>query len=99
MPNYEIAFYDGSGNQQSFSDVSGAPQDFQLYSNTATDYQLSHQGILGDGSTRIASIRLRIKHGQASDTLVIKDSMQITALAVDDCSGNTSKTYLNGSLS
>ena len=99
MPNYEIAFYDGSGNQQSFNDVSGAPQDFQLYSNTATDYLLSHQGILGDGSTRIASIRLRIKHDQASDTLVIKDSMQITALAVDDASGNTSKTYLNGSLS
>jgi hypothetical protein len=41
----------------------------------------------------------RFKHDQASDTLVIKDSMQITALAVDDSSGNTSKTYLNGSLS
>ena len=98
-PNYEIAYYDGSGNQQSFSDVSGALNDFQLYSSSATDYQLSHQGILGDGSTRIASIRLRIKHDDSSDTLVIKDSMQITALAVDDSSGSVSKTYLNGSLS
>ena len=98
-PNYEIAYYDGSGNQQSFSDVSGATNDFQLYSSSATDYQLSHQGILGDGSTRIASIRLRIKHDDSSDTLVIKDSMQITALAVDDSSGSVSKTYLNGSLS
>ena len=99
VPNYEVAYYDGSGNQQAFSDVSGALNDFQLYSDSATDYQLSHQGVLGDGSTRIASIRLRIKHDQASDTLVIRDSMQITALAVDDSSGSVSKTYLNGSLS
>ena len=69
------------------------------YSSSATDYQLSHQGILGDGSTRIASIRLRLKHDHSSDTLVVKDSMQITALAVDDSSGSVSKTYLNGSLS
>jgi hypothetical protein len=98
-PNYEIAYYDASENQQSFSDVSGALNDFQLYSSSATDYQLSHQGVLGDGTTRIASIRLRIKHDDTSDTLVIKDSFQLTALAVDDSSGSVSKTYLNGSLS
>ena len=99
VPNYEIAYYDGSGNQQSFNDVSGALNDFQLYSTFPIDYQLSHQDVLGDGTTRIASIRLRIKHDNSSDTLVIKDSLQITALAVDDSSGNTNKTYLNGSLS
>jgi hypothetical protein len=55
--------------------------------------------VLGDGSTRIASIRLRIKHDHSSDTLVVKDSFQLTALAVDDSSGSVSKTYLNGSLS
>jgi hypothetical protein len=86
-------------NLQSFHDVSGALNDFQLYSSSATNYQLSHQGILGDGTTRIAPIRLRIKHDQSSDTLVVKDSMRITVLAVDDSSGSVSKTYLNGSLS
>ena len=82
-----------------FSDVSGALQDFQLFSSTTMDYQLHHQGIVGDGATRIASIRLRLKHTDASDTLVIKDSAQITALAIDDSSGNVNRTYYNGSLS
>jgi hypothetical protein len=100
VPNYEISYYDASQNQLAFNDVSGASNDFQLPpSASATDYQLSHQGVLGDGTTRIASIRLRLKQDQVGDTLVIKDSLQITALAVDNTSGNINKTYFNGSLS
>lgn len=99
MPNYEIAYYDANQVQQAFNNVSGAPQDFQLYSSSAMDYQLTHQGVLGDGTTRIASIRLRLKHDVASDTVSVKDSLQMTAIAIDDTSGNTSRTYNNGSIS
>ena len=99
MPNYEIAYYDNSQVLQSYNDVSGAPQDFQLYSSTAMDYQLTHQGVLGDGVTRIGSIHLRMKHNVASDTVSIKDSMQMTAIAIDDSSGNTSRTYNSGVIS
>ena len=60
VPNYEIAFYDANQVEQAYNDVSGAPQDFQLYSSSSTDYQITHQGVLGDGSTRISSIRLRL---------------------------------------
>ena len=99
MPNYEIAYYDNSQVLQSYNDISGAPQDFQLYSSIAMDYQLTHQGVLGDGVTRIGSIRLRMKHDVASDTVSIKDSMQMTAIAIDDSSGNTSRTYNSGVIS
>ena len=92
-------YYDGGGNSMAFNDVSGALQDFELFSTTAQDFQLHHQGIVGDGITRIASIRLRLKHTDASDTLVVKDSAQITALAIEDSSGNVNRTYYNGSLS
>ena len=98
-PNYEVSYYDGGGNSMAFNDVSGALQDFELFSTTAQDFQLHHQGIVGDGITRIASIRLRLKHTDASDTLVVKDSAQITALAIEDSSGNVNRTYYNGSLS
>jgi hypothetical protein len=63
------------------------------------DYQITHQGVLGDGVTRIGSIRLRMKHTHASDTVSIKDSLQMTAIAIDDSSGNTSRTYNNGVIS
>ena len=99
MPNYEIAYYDANQVLQSYNDVSGAPQDFQLYSDSAMDYQITHQGVLGDGATRIGSIRLRMKHNVASDTVSIKDSLQMTAIAIDDASGNTSRTYNNGVIS
>ena len=99
MSNYKIAYYDGSGNQQSFNDVSGAPTDFQMYINSAIVYQLSHQGV---SRRRHHTYRLyppANQHDKSSDTLVIKDSFQITALAVDDLSGSVSKAYLHGSLS
>ena len=99
MPNYEIAYYDANQVLQSYNDVSGAPQDFQLYSSTSMDYQITHQGVLGDGVTRIGSIRLRMKHDIASDTVSIKDSLQMTAIAIDDSCGNTSRTYNNGVIS
>ena len=48
---------------------------------------------LGDGSTRIAGIRLRLKHDTASDTLAVTDSLQISCSAIDDSSGNINRTY------
>ena len=40
-----------------------------------------------------------MKHDVASDTVSIKDSLQMTAIAIDDSSGNTSRTYNNGVIS
>lgn len=99
--NYEVAYYDAGQNQQAFNDLSGNISDFQLYTPASIgnqDFQLSHFGVVGDGTARIASLRLRMKHTQASDTVKVTDSIQVTAIAVDDTSGNTNKTYTNGSL-
>lgn len=98
-PNFEISYYNGAGVAQAYEDVSGAPRDFQLYSSTALDYQLSTYAVLGDGSTKIAGVRLRLKHDQAGDSVAVKDSMQITCIAIDDSSGNVNRTYNNGSIS
>ena len=98
-PNYEISYYNASQVAQSYSDVSGSLDDFQLSSSSATDYQLTHDSVLGDGTSRIAGIRLRIKHTESGDTLVIKDSCQITCLAIDNTSGNVNRTYNNGNIS
>ena len=99
--NYEVAYYNAGQVQQAFNDLSGNISDFQLYTPVATgnqDFQLSHFGVVGDGTARIASIRLRLKHTEAADTLKVTDSIQVTAIAVDDTSGNTNKTYANGVL-
>ena len=99
--NYEVAYYNASEIQQAFNDLSGNISDFQLYTPAATgnqDFQLSHFGVVGDGTARIAAIRLRLKHTQASDTVKVTDSIQVTAIAVDDTSGNTNRTYSNGVL-
>ena len=100
--NYEVAYYNASQVQQAFNDLSGNISDFQLYTPASIgnqDFQLSHFGVVGDGTARIASIRLRMKHTEASDTVKVTDSIQVTAIAVDDTSGNTNKTYANGVLS
>lgn len=98
-PNYEISYYNGAQVAQAYGDVSGAPRDFDLSSASATDYQLNSDAVLGDGSTRIAKIRLRLKSSHGSDTLVVKDSMQLTCFAIDDTSGNVNRTYANNALS
>jgi hypothetical protein len=99
--NYEVAYYNASQVQQAFNDLSGNISDFQLYTPASIgnqDFQLSHFGVVGDGTARIASIRLRMKHTEAADTVKVTDSIQVTAIAVDDTSGNTNKTYANGVL-
>ena len=98
-PNFEISFYNGAQVAQAYGDVSGAPRDFDLSSASATDYQLNSDAVLGDGTTRIAKIRLRLKSSHGSDTLVVKDSMQLTCFAIDDTSGNVNRTYANNALS
>ena len=96
---YEISYYNGAEVAQAYSDVTSQVNDFSFYSSTEHDYLLGHQAGLGDGSTRIAGIRLRLKHTVDSDTVKITDSVQITAIAIDDSSGNINRTYNNGSIS
>jgi len=96
---YEVSYYNDAGVAQAYSDVAGQDATFGLYSSSSTDYQLGIQGLLGDGSTKIASIRLKIKHDVASDTLAVKDSLQLTAIVVEDSSGAVSRTYNAGSIS
>ena len=84
---------------QSYSDVTTQTRTFGLYSSSATDYLLGHQATLCDGSTRIAGIRMRVKHDVSSDTVAITDSLQMTCLAIDDSSGNINRTYSSGTLS
>jgi hypothetical protein len=102
---YEVSFYDGSGSQQAFSD---RPREggmllnsfsAQQQSLTAPVFQLNHYDIVGNGTSRIASIRLRVKHFESQDTVKAVGSFQLTCLAVDDTSGNVSKTYNAGTLS
>ena len=96
---YEISYFNDAGVAQAYSDVSSQTRPFGLYSGSPSDYLLGHQVNLGDGATRIASIRLRVKHDVASDTLSITDSLQTTCLAIDDASGNINRTYTSGVLS
>ena len=96
FPNYEIAYYNEFQNQQSYEGVSGMFNDFQLYSEEDTEYQIPHQSILGDGINRIASIRIRIKHDNNSDSLSIKDSLQMTAFAISESLGHLHRTFNNG---
>ena len=100
--NCEVAYYDANQNQLAFSDLSGNISDYHLFTPASLgnqDFQLSHFGVVGDGTARIASIRLRMKHTESADTVKVTDSIQVTAIAVDDTSGNTNKTYANGVLS
>ena len=70
-----------------------------MHSASATDYLLGHQAALGDGATRIAGIRLRMKHSVSADTVVVTDSLQTTCLAIDDSSGNINRTFSSGVIS
>ena len=96
---YEISYYNDAGVAQSYSDVTTQTRTYQMYSSSASDYLLGHQATLGDGSTRIAGIRMRVKHDVSSDTVAITDSLQMTCLAIDDSSGNINRTYSSGVLS
>lgn len=98
-PGYEVSYYNAGQVAQAYADQSGALNDFQLNSPSAEDYQLSSDAVLGDGTTRIAGIRMRLKHDVASDTVSIKDSAQLTCIAIDDSSGNINRTYNNGVIS
>ena len=96
--SYELSYYNDGGVAQPYNDRL-THASFALYSATEDSYLLGHQDLLGDGATKIASVRLRVKHDVASDTVAITDSLQITALAIDDTSGNQARTYSSGVLS
>ena len=96
---YEVSYYNASEVAQAYSNVTTQPRTYQMYSSSATDYLLGHQATLGDGATRIAKIRMRLKHDVASDSVAVTDSLQMTTIAIDDSSGNISRTYSSGTLS
>lgn len=90
---YEVAYYDAGQNQLGFSDL-GNFSDMQLPSDSAgNEFLSSHFSVVGNGTSRIASIRLRVQHSQSGDTVRLTDSAQISVLAVDDSSGNTAFNY------
>ena len=89
---YEVAYYDASQNQLGFNDL-GNGSDFQLPSDSVgNEFLSSHQSVVGNGTSRIASIRLRVQHSQSGDTLRLTDSAQVSVLAIDDTSGNQTHT-------
>jgi len=96
---FEIAYYNGAGVQQAYSDVTSQTDDFHFSSASESTYLLSHGATLGDGATRIASIRLRIKHDTPSNTLAITDSLQTTCIAIDNTSSNVQRTFSSGTIS
>jgi hypothetical protein len=95
---YEFAYFNSSGVVQAYNNSEGNDTHI-LINPSSTDYQMGSQGLIGNGSTRIASIRLRVKHNQSDDVLNIKDSLQITALCVSDESASSYRTFSSGTIS
>ena len=96
---FEASYYNSAGVAQPYVEMAGQESTFNLYSATEHTYQLGNTISIGDGVTPIARIRLKLKHDNASDTVSIADSLQITALAIDDSSGNTNRVYSSGTIS
>jgi hypothetical protein len=96
---FEASYYNGAGVAQPYFEMSGQESTYGMYSATEHTYQLGSTTSIGDGTTPIAGIRLKVKHDVASDTVSIADSLQITALAIDDTSGNVNRTYTSGTIS
>ena len=86
---FSVSFYNGAGVAQAFQDIDDVEEDFSLSSATESSYLFNLTASLGDGATRIAKIRMRVKHDVASDSLAITDSSQVLCIAIDDSSGNT----------
>ena len=94
---FEVAFYNSSGVQQPYANEHTQKKTHaQLYNTTVSS---AHSATLGDGATRIAGVRFRVKNMNANNTLQIIDSYQCNALAIDDTSGNTQRTFASGSIS
>jgi hypothetical protein len=96
---FEASYYNGAGVAQPYVEMLGQESTWNMYSATEHTYQLGNTNSIGDGVTPIAGIRLKLKHDNASDTVAIADSLQITALAIDDSSGNTNRVYSSGTIS
>ncbi len=94
----EVSYYNGAGVAQPYAN-NGRPDTYNMYHATATDSQLGNQSLIGNGSDHIAGIRLRIKHDIPGNTLYIKDTLQLTALCVDDSSGAVTRTFSSGTIS
>ena len=96
---YEVSFYNSSQVAQAFVEASETEDDFSVDAGETYSWLLSFQGVVGDGSQRIAKIRQRLKHDTASANIALNGTAQLTALSIDETSGNTSRTYNAGSLS
>jgi hypothetical protein len=95
---FEAAYYSAAGVVQDYFEMTGQESTFGMYSATEHTYQLGNTNSIGDGATPLARIRLKVKHDVASDTVAISDSLQLTALAIDDSSGNVTRTFSSGSI-
>ena len=95
---FEAAYYNASGVVQGYVEMTGQESTYGMYSATEHTYQLGNTNSIGDGVTPLARIRLKVKHDVASDTVAISDSLQLTALAIDDSSGNVTRTFSSGNI-
>ena len=96
---YEASFYNSSQVAQAYVEATDTEDDFEIDAGETHSWLITYGGVVGDGSQRIAKIRNRFKHDTASANIAFTNTAQLTALAVDDTSGNTSRTYNAGSLS
>jgi hypothetical protein len=95
---FEAAYYNAGGVVQDYVEMTGQESTYGMYSATEHTYQLGNTNSIGDGITPLARIRLKVKHDVASDTVAISDSLQLTALAIDDSSGNVTRTFSSGNI-
>ena len=95
---FEASFYNGSGIAQPYVEMTGQESTYNMYSEKQHTYQLGNTNSVGDGITPLAKIRLKIMHHIASDTVAISDSLQLTCLAINDTSGNISRTFSGGTI-
>ena len=104
---YEVAFYNSAGVQQPYVEMTSQARPYfnldlagfgQAVTASAVATLVAFAGI-GNGTDRIARVRLRVKHNNASASYALTDSAQITCLAVADDSGNTQRTFNAGALS
>jgi hypothetical protein len=94
---YEVAYYNSSGIMQPYANVH--TQKATKERLWATAVSLAHRATLGNGASRIAAVRFRIKHSNQSESLSLIDNYQQTCLAIKDDSANSQRTFASGVIS
>ena len=100
----EVSYYTDGGVPQAHQAVVG--QDtfvgFRTPGSAAAspgNYGAGGQFVVGDGSTRIASVRVRMSQDGSGDTFNVVDQLQLTCIAIEDSSGSVTRTYASGTIS